>query len=57
MVYLKYAGKRNTAEKKRVTRMEKLQTTITELNDKLKLYGLTSDNVTTIEEMVDELCN
>ena len=28
-----------------------------ELNDKLKLYGLTSDNVTTIEEMVDELCN
>ena len=37
--------------------MEKLQKTITELNDKLKLYGLTSDNVTTIEEMVDELCN
>jgi len=36
LVYLKYAGKRNTAEKKRVTRMEKLQKTITELNDKLK---------------------
>ena len=35
MVYLKYAGERNTAEKKRVTRMEKLQKTITELNDKL----------------------
>ena len=28
-----------------------------ELNDKLKLYDLTSDNVTTVEEMVDELCN
>ena len=36
MVYLKYAGERNTAEKKRVTRMEKLQKTITELNDKIK---------------------
>ena len=43
MVYLKYAGKRNTAEKKRVTRMEKLQKTITELNDKLKKKNKTPE--------------
>ena len=54
---LKVCRKKEHGRKKRVTRMEKLQKTITELNDKLKLYDLTSDNVTTVEEMVDELCN